>query len=56
MKMKTNVNNTRKIAKKYKSDLDILIDHRKTQNEKFEETKERAMSKQDSMNFDSIKF
>ena len=56
MKKKTKVNNPRKVAKKYKADLGILIDHRKTQNEKFQKTKERATSKQDFMNFDSIKF
>ena len=56
MKKRTKANNPRKVAKKYKADLGILIDHRKTQNEKFEETKERATSKQDSMNVDSIKF
>ena len=54
MKKKTKTNNPRKIANKYQADLDILIDHRKTQNDKFEETKERATSKQDYMNVDLI--
>ena len=56
MKTKAKVNSLRKPSKKYKADMHILFKNNSKLKEKFEETKEKSSSGQDSMNFNRLKF
>ena len=56
MKTKAKVNSTRKPSKKYKADMHILFNNNSKSKEKFEETKEKSSSGQDSMNVDRQNF
>ena len=56
MKTKAKVNSTRKSSKKYKADMQILFNNSSKSKEKFEKTKEKSSSGQDSMNVDRQNF